>query len=260
MKRPAQYLFTNYNQSVYTLLWCEQLIPDQYSVEQNGQKKSNHFDLYSVADGKIMQHCVQSFSFGKESSSSAIVASKNFYQDLKKHLEGENETPGSSLEYGLTEFSVLKIEANSVEKKNDYFFAIGKFDGSMEIYRTFTNDKRIEKICTFFNHQKLVTCIKWNLTTYPNESNDHEIYIASGSNDFNIILIDFKSLISESQHKVQNQNFYSKYKHKLVGHKERITSLSWAKSSNVNLLASCSYDSTVQVNFLLNNCSLIFNF
>jgi WD40 repeat protein len=38
--------------------------------------------------------------------------------------------------------------------------------------------------------------------------------------------------------------FFSKFVHKFIGHKERITGLSWSAN---NLLASCSFDSTVQI-------------
>lgn len=67
--------------------------------------------------------------------------------------------------------------------------------------------------------------------------------MASGSNDFNVIIVDFSKIIGESE---SNQKYFSQFKHKLTGHKERITGLDWSKIDQ-SLLVSCSYDSTVQV-------------
>lgn len=232
--KPANYIFTNYNQSVYTLLWCEDLIFDQ------DDERVNKFNLYSVADGKIMQHNVKNLSLTKETTSPDNIKSLNFYKSLTNLLnERSNEnTP----EYGLTEFSVMKIK-----ETNGYYFCIGKFDGSIELFRS--ENRVVIKLCSFFNHQKLVTCIKWNVDQFDLDSDKH-IYLASGSNDFNVIIIDFKETIEEINRCEKSTNFYSKFKHKLVGHKERITCLSWCKSSSSNLIASCSYDSTVQVKFV----------
>jgi WD40 repeat protein len=70
--------------------------------------------------------------------------------------------------------------------------------------------------------------------------------LASGSNDFNVIIVDFAYIISEVEAKKlsSDSKFFSKFVHKFIGHKERITGLSWSTN---NLLASCSFDSTVQI-------------
>lgn len=226
--KPASYIYTSFNQSVYTLVWSEDLLntdPDE--------KISKNMNLYSVADGKIMLHYLQ--SIGKDSISPESVKSINFYTCLKKLLN-EEET---SCEYGLTEFSILR------QKNGGNFFCLGKFDGSIECYQNRSN--QITKIFSLFNHQKLVTCIKWNVEEY-DESTQGPIYMASGSNDFNVIIVEFNEILKQLDGSSEASNFYSKYKFKLEGHKERITCLSWCKSSNY-LLASCSYDSTVQVKF-----------
>jgi WD40 repeat protein len=219
--------------------------------KHSNKSKLHNYALYSVADGKIMQHSFQ-FSSGHSSTNliaNANVKTINFYttlieNELKNQLlsESNNEKhSGSSLkakyEYGLTEFAILELN------KSELYFMIGKFDGSMELYKKCLNEQNnIQKLCTFFNHQKLVTCIKWR----------KDKLIASGSNDFNVIIIDFSMLINEELKETSpNQNdrkFFSKFKHKLVGHKERITNLSWSNCEKNNILASCSYDSTVQVN------------
>ena len=70
--------------------------------------------------------------------------------------------------------------------------------------------------------------------------------LASGSNDFNVIIVDFANIITEVEDKKlsSDSKFFSKFVHKFIGHKERITGLSWSAN---NLLASCSFDSTVQI-------------
>ena len=272
LKRPAQYIYTGYNQSVYTLLWSDALLPDEESspaktIDTN-KKVANYFYLYSVSDGKIMRHQMLFVGGSGGTIVSADVQTKNFYKELVTQTEKDadadadkteesivtNKSSKVNYEYGLTEFSVLKIESPSSssndEKRSDYFVAIGKFDGSTEIYRSFVREKKIRRLCTFFNHQKLVTCLKWNRNVYQLEQTSPDVYLASGSNDFNVIIIDFKSLISEfdANKLKEDTKLFSKYKHRLVGHKERITGLSWStNSAKENLLASCSYDSTVQV-------------
>ncbi|CAF1058444.1 unnamed protein product, partial [Brachionus calyciflorus] len=232
--KPANYIYTNYNQSVYTLLWCEDLLGDE---ENNNEETSRKFNLYSVADGKIMQHCLRSVSFSKENLNTENIKSLNFYKSLSKIINEEKSE--SSIDYGLTEFSVL-----SIKETNDFYFCIGKFDGSIEVYKK--ENRQVKKLCCLFNHQKLVTYIKWNVSTFDLNKNE-PVYLASGSNDFNVIIVDFKHLINEVDQVERSINFYSKYKHKLIGHKERITGLNWCQSLDSNLLASCSYDSTVQI-------------
>ena len=74
--------------------------------------------------------------------------------------------------------------------------------------------------------------------------------IATGSNDFNVIIIDFERLLAKTDVEQNiDMKFYADFKHKLVGHKERITGLSWSNREDFNMLASCSYDATVQVWF-----------
>ena len=230
--KEAILIYTGFNQSIYTLVWSQDLLNSELDVDLS---KKNY--LYSVADGKIMLHYVQSIVFGKDSMSPDKVKSINFYNFLKNKLN-EEET---NSEYGLTEFSILKI------KSGGNFFCIGKFDGSIECYKSQYNE--VTKICILFNHQKLVTCIKWNAEEY-DESLNKPIYMASGSNDFNVIIVDFDEILEQNKRSNIPVNLYSKYKFKLEGHKERITCLSWCKSLN-SMLASSSYDSTVQVNFKL---------
>lgn len=223
----ACFVYTGFNQSVYTLVWSQDLLNTNSDVDL-----SKKLYLYSVADGKIMLHYVQSIVFGKDALSPDNVKSINFYKFLKNILNEEE----SNSEYGLTEFSVLRI------KSGGNFFCIGKFDGSIECYKS-QNDQ-VTKICILFNHQKLVTCIKWNADEYDESS----IYMASGSNDFNVIIVEFQEILEQSKSSNSPINLYSKYKFKLEGHKERITCLSWCKTTRT-MLASSSYDSTVQVNF-----------
>ncbi|RNA10724.1 gem-associated 5 [Brachionus plicatilis] len=219
--KPAYYIYTSFNQSVYTLVWSEDLL----NTEQD-EDTSKKYNLFSVSDGKIMQHYVQSFSLGKDS-----LSPDNFL----KNLLNEEET---NSEYGLTEFSVLKI------KGGGNIFCIGKFDGSIECYKSLSN--KVSKICSLFNHQKLITCMRWNADEY-DEGSEQPVYLASGSNDFNVIVVEFNQILNQFNDSNTTINVYSKYKLKLEGHKERITCLSWCKGLN-SLLASCSYDSTVQEN------------
>ena len=119
-------------------------------------------------------------------------------------------------------------------------FTIGKFDGSIDLYRLLlsaSDNNRVSKLCTLLNHNKLITRIKWN---------KNGSCLASGSNDFNVIIVDFKLLVERFVNATETPNLISNYKHKLVGHRERITGLSW-NIHDENLLGSCSYDGTVQV-------------
>jgi hypothetical protein len=265
VSRPVHYIYTEYNQSIYTLIWNESLIPDG---NQSETKKLPYLHLYSVSDGKIMFHKIQ-HSASSSSILNADVKTFNFYKDLVKFIENDKSTEhkndqannqdvnnnqfGTNKEsnhLGLTEFSIIKIEP-ALANRSDYYFAIGKFDGTIEFYQTNYKDQKVTRLCTIFNHQKLVSCLKWSVSSYSN-SNEGPIMIASGSNDFNVIIIDFKSLVNEIENKLEEcgnvyLKFFSKHKHKLIGHKERITGLSWSDNNNVETLASCSYDSTVQV-------------
>jgi len=204
------------------------------------------YALYSVADSRIMQHTVQFLSGTGHSGQIVAPSAKsiNFYEQLKKELEPSDETTktNSLVEYGLTEFAVL-IPSKTNSKLKEYppllYFIIGKFDGSMEIYSKQKNSA-LTFLCTLFNHQKLITCSKWNCNFS---------LLATGSNDFNVIVVGFDELVSECKAKTckGEVKFYSKFNHKLVGHKERVTSLAWSICQEFNMLASCSYDATVQV-------------
>ena len=226
------------------------------TTNENEKQSNNGWCLYSVSDGKLMQHKIQFANGGSSLIASSEINATNFYKELTTRIEFENsklqEEPKltkTNCEYGVTEFSVLKIETN--ENKLSLFYhylAVGKFDGSVEIFRSNSKDNIIERVCSFFNHQKLITCLKWNKSIYKLSDTNSKLLLASGSNDFNIIIIDFKNVIEEYEEKNnQDSKFISKFLHKLCGHKERITALSWSVNSTSNLVASCSYDSTVQI-------------
>lgn len=262
LTRSAQYIYSNFNQSVYTLVWSSPIIQlepvtpkpqdnrSELAWRSSKPSKSSSYALYSVADGKIIQHNMQFLGSG---SGGMIVNSNykslNLYNKILEDYDPNNEAKQgtealskANLEYGLTEFSVLMPDKSDQDQGTVYFI-IGKFDGSMEIFKKslHVNNVAITKLCTFFNHQKLVTCSKWN-----NRKN----LIASGSNDYSVIVLDFESLLEEIKVKFEGQSdlkFYSKFKHKLVGHRERITGMSWSSYEAFNMLASCSYDATVQV-------------
>lgn len=135
--RPAQYIFTNYNQSVYTLAWSEPLLPLAQTETATAKSKSGSkkiFFLYTVADAKIIQHHVHLGAGGGQSICGQNTPSTNFYKELLKHL-GEVDANGqsteqdlnksnksSALEFGLTEIAIF-----------DKYFAIGKYDGSIEV-------------------------------------------------------------------------------------------------------------------------------
>lgn len=88
--------------------------------------------LYSVADAKIIQHHIH-LAAGSSTICSPNVQSTNFYKELIKLLDGAQEedqelsgktplTRSGLLESGLTELAV-----------NENYFAIGKYDGSIEV-------------------------------------------------------------------------------------------------------------------------------
>ena len=247
--------------------------------------------LYSVADGKIMQHSVQ---FGG-AATSVQCQTLNFYGELNNRLAyhaldptltsgGAQQKPfgaSGALEYGLTEFAVLRVKTSG-KRSDDCFFMVGKFDGCVELFSKRSNECNEEiftKLCTFYNHQKLVTCIKWSCSVAPEHAvktipqqkeelpeskrmdiEDEMCLVASGSNDMNVIVIDFRAMIGEIEAKRDAHGardgadgsqpfelkYFAKFKHKLSGHKERITCLSWSRRGGA-LLVSASYDGTVQV-------------
>lgn len=269
---------------MYTLLWSypiicneeeptEGAVPSQPEVKEElawrkttPSSKSNKaptFALYSVADGKIIQHNIQ-FQSGQGMTVNPNSQSLNLYNRLLNVIgqrtlkESDESNPDSEIganslrnktnfEYGLTEFSVLI--PNKTTDHRQYpgliYFVVGKFDGSMEMFKKTRIEGKdtITRLCTLYNHQKLITCSKWNKREVPD-------LIATGSNDFNVIIIDFKQMVAEIEKASEQTDlkFYGKFRHKLVGHRERITSLSWSSREDFNMLASCSYDSTVQVN------------
>ncbi len=225
------------------------------SLEEN--KQSTIYYLYSVSDGKIMQHNINLSAGGLNLSNlnTDTVKSIDFYREIidlsddnnNKTKENNNSLTSyrKEFEHGITEFTALKINKN-VDSKISYYILIGKYDGSIELF--IKDNEKVIKMCTFFNHQKLITRLKFNKNIYTADQTD--ILLASGSNDSNVIIIDFQSLIQELDQKLTENEplkLFSKYKHKLVGHKDRITGLSWSINFNSNLLVSCSYDSTVQV-------------
>ena len=253
---------------MYTLLWSFPIISNEEDLKAvvpevkeelawrtTKSNKASTLSLYSVADGKIIQHNVQ-FQSGSGMVLNPNSKSLNLYNQLlavtgqrtkENDADATEDIPikgKTNFEYGLTEFSVL------IPNKTDHkqypplmHFLIGKFDGSLELYKKtrFENVDKITKLCTLFNHQKLVTCSKWNRREVPN-------LIATGSNDFNVIIIDFERLLAKTDVEQNiDMKFYADFKHKLVGHKERITGLSWSNREDFNMLASCSYDATVQV-------------
>jgi WD40 repeat protein len=119
---------------------------------------------------------------------------------------------------------------------------IGKFDGSIELYKK-QNKSDIILLCSLFNHQKLITCIKHKKHMSETGSN----LIASGSNDHHIVNLDFDKLITDLTADIASNLVFGKFKHKLIGHIERISCLSWSKHESLKTLASASYDGTVQV-------------
>jgi WD40 repeat protein len=203
-----------------------------------------------------MQHNVNLSNGNLSTLNTDTVRSVDFYREIidltddnnnktKENSDLSTTTYRKEFEHGITEFSLLKIDKN-VDSKTGYYLLIGKYDGSIELF--LKDHQKTIKMCTIFNHQKLITRLKFNKTSYSTDQTD--IFLASGSNDTNVIIIDFQSLIQELDQKLKENEclkLFSKYKHKLIGHKERITGLSWSVNFNSNLLVSCSYDSTVQV-------------
>lgn len=159
------------------------------------------------------------------------------YNELSKYCENlDSDSKAAKIDYGLTEFLILHLD------ETNFYFMVGKFDGSIELFKRDTNEK-FTKLCTLYNHQKLITCMKWNKQNNPTSEVGHHL-VASGSNDFNVVVVDLDHILNDL--KTSNLMF-AKYKHKFIGHKERITCLSWSRYGEFNLLASSSYDGTVQV-------------
>ena len=87
MSRPAHYIFTGYNQSVYTLLWCEPLLPDD-----SASSKRHNFHLYSVSDGKIMQHHTATSNLSSSNVTAEAIKSSNFYTEIRKFIITSDST------------------------------------------------------------------------------------------------------------------------------------------------------------------------
>ena len=249
------------------MLWSSPIITQLNDTEPASAKTfTSPYALYSVADGKIMQHNIK-FLSGQTSDGLLVNPNDkaiNLYDEIKRlehmNMNGNGEEKGAAnLDVGVTELAIFQSKKKLEPNQSELHFMVGKFDGSMELYaKKSTSNKEfsISKLCTFFNHQKLITCIKWSKVE--SESSSRVNLIASGSNDFNVVVVDFDSIIDEIQMKNKeeilncNLKLFGKYKHKLIGHKERITGLSWARNSEKgNILASCSYDTTIKVIYLM---------
>lgn len=122
-------------------MWSEPLIitSNELASKKAAQKSSSsstkkQYYLYSVADAKIIQHHIHLGSGGGSSICGPNTQATNFYKELMKTLgEGGRDdqeidsiksaaSKSSMFEFGLTELVVL-----------DKYFAIGKYDGSIEV-------------------------------------------------------------------------------------------------------------------------------
>lgn len=122
---------------------------------------------------------------------------------------------------------------SEVAWRSENHIAVGCLDGTVLIFSSTG-----EKLLTIGASNKLVQCIRWHPDI---EDREYKWLLAVSSNEENIQIFDI-TINMESP----NPDDLVSPTRSLVGHKGRVTSMSWSPHSN-NLLASVSYDKTCQV-------------
>jgi len=151
-----------------------------------------------------------------------------------------------------------------VSWKSDFkYLTIGYKCGTIEVYQNkfYTDGHFLSKIATFDKfHSKLIQSLQWHpylsSSSCSKDNPNVEFWLATGSKDHIIKVIDLKPLVDiiENQH---DQVWFTRNIELsiqkctnnvsiLSGHSNEITTLAWCPLK-IGILASCSYDNTVQI-------------
>ncbi|RWS30936.1 gem-associated protein 5-like protein [Leptotrombidium deliense] len=131
------------------------------------------------------------------------------------------------------------------------FLAVGNEDGTIELYENNRKDSLLKFVVVVQSiHTKLILCLRWHpfLVANGESTPGLEFWLASGSHDTKVQIIDFKSVIDEI-HGAEDPALPAvivEPTRTLLAHTARVNSLAWSPLKE-GLLASCSYDNTVQI-------------
>lgn len=166
------------------------------------------------------------------------------------HIYLHYPTTNTTINFDKIASDVYQKKRSEIRWKTDYtLLAVGNEDGSIDIFER--RDNEIKLILLIKGSSKCVLCLRWNphLDLYPN-------CLAVSTTD-NEVRIFFLSRYIDSVH--QNPTELPKIKNPdliLVGHKQKVTYLSWSPFDG-NKLASSSYDQTVQIWSLIDGVPIV---
>lgn len=201
-----------HRRTVYVVAWG----PACSTVSE--EENETLFVIYSVGDGIILSHNPKKFQNEAQDINSVIF----------KMNGPKQRVPIRSEVSWNPDFSLV---------------AIGNDDGSVEIYKSGT----FKLLCVVHIHRKLVNSIQWHPIHNVETSSSQKYYIATGSNEATIQIVDLSSVLGGKLHEaVDEVVLISEAKITLFGHNNRIVGLQWSPHDD-NTLASVSFDGTARV-------------
>ncbi|XP_014677624.1 PREDICTED: gem-associated protein 5-like, partial [Priapulus caudatus] len=142
----------------------------------------------------------------------------------------------------------LPMRTDLAWKPDFSMVAVGNDDGSVQLFRP----TALQLVCTLQVHRKLINCLCWHpqFTHASDEVAPLACWLASGSNESNVVVYDLTELIgtaeTETEGAIVAARTITECYRQLAGHATRITSLAWSPHVP-GRLASVSYDGTAQV-------------
>ncbi|RWS15669.1 gem-associated protein 5-like protein [Dinothrombium tinctorium] len=167
--------------------------------------------------------------------------------------------PTTSKIYDFSEISdsIKPYGRTEAAWRDDYtLLAVGNEDGTIELYENSQKESILKLIVIVQSiHSKLILCLRWHpLAIYEERTNsnntkatsDLEFWLASTSHDTKIQIIDFRTALEDKRNDEFSPVIMVEPIRTLMGHIARVNSIAWS-TLREGYLASCSYDSTVQI-------------
>ncbi|KAK3100512.1 hypothetical protein FSP39_021082 [Pinctada imbricata] len=198
-----------HRRTVYVVAWGP-------SVSNNAEQDSSYV-VYSIGDGTILSHDPHNLQ------EEAV--------DVNRIIENVN---------GKKPRQLVRSEISWCPDFS--LVAVGNDDGSVEILRP----PDLKLVCCIHIHHKLINSLQWHPihTTVSSSTSAYRYYMASGSNESAIQIVDLTSAI---ENKTETEAvLITQPKVSLLGHSHRITNLQWSPHDDL-LIASVSYDGTARV-------------
>ncbi|CAI9731708.1 gem-associated protein 5 [Octopus vulgaris] len=213
--KPPSICPSYHSKTVYCLDWGK----PTYKAGSTNTNRSL-YNLYSQGENTILQHYI---------NSSEPATNVNH---IIQHTNGKNDSgtfPNRTEIRWSPDFSLV---------------AIGNIDGSVEIFLP----PHLQLLCTINIFSKIINCISWHplYTTSYNMMSTCSNWLAIGSNDSVVHVVDLTIVIKE---KVSDSNeivIITESLRSLEGHSKRITGLCWS-THNEGHLVTISYDKTAVV-------------